>query len=210
MMMMETQPKRIFFWSPLSFTDTDDSEDSRGREGTFVYSALPLPPAHEHSDIHLKLCIWDDCLAFLIAILVFTRLLLDKIYHLTELPFDWWCNVCLFTWFDSRFFVTAIWQGKPVDLKSHRRSPLYYKRTDLCCSDRSNIKMEKKRALINRLFNLKWQQTHMRFWPLTNTSIISSQIKCWKKMPLRTTNTISKAMARPWSRNFLGKNWRRL
>ena len=39
----------------------------------------------------------------------------------------------LFTWwFDSSFsfFVTAIWDGKPVDLSSHRLSPLYYKRTD--------------------------------------------------------------------------------
>ena len=39
---------------------------------------------------------------------------------------------CLFTWwFDSSFFfVTAIWDGKPVDSNSHRLSPLYYKRTD--------------------------------------------------------------------------------
>ena len=30
--------------------DTDDSQDSRGREGTVFYSTVPLPPAHEHSD----------------------------------------------------------------------------------------------------------------------------------------------------------------
>ena len=36
----------IFFLSGFSFTDTDDSQDSRGKEET-----LPLPPAHEHSDI---------------------------------------------------------------------------------------------------------------------------------------------------------------
>ena len=28
------------------------------------------------------------------------------------------------------FFVTAIWDGKPVNSNSHRLSPLYYKRTD--------------------------------------------------------------------------------
>ena len=28
------------------------------------------------------------------------------------------------------FFVTSIWDGKPVDSSSHRLSPLYYKRTD--------------------------------------------------------------------------------
>ena len=42
-----------------------------------------------------------------------------------------WCNVCLFTWwFDSRFFVTAIWQRKPMDLNSYRLSSLCCKRTD--------------------------------------------------------------------------------
>ena len=40
-------------------------------------------------------------------------------------------SFCLFTWwFDSSIFVTAIWDGKPVDSNSHRLSPLYYKRTD--------------------------------------------------------------------------------
>ena len=38
------------------FTDTDDSQHSRGREGTIFYSSLPLPPAHEHWDIYLQLC----------------------------------------------------------------------------------------------------------------------------------------------------------
>ena len=47
-------------------------------------------------------------------------------YHLI----DWWCDVnfCLFTWwFEYSSFVTAIWDGKPVDSNSHRLSPLYYK-----------------------------------------------------------------------------------
>ena len=42
-----------FFLSGFTFTDTDDSQDSRGREGAFFYSTLPLPPPHEHSDIYL-------------------------------------------------------------------------------------------------------------------------------------------------------------
>ena len=71
------------------FTDTDDSQDSRGREGTIFYSTLPLPPAHEHWDIFLQLCMWDDYHVFLIATLVFTRLLLNEIYHVIELPFEW-------------------------------------------------------------------------------------------------------------------------
>ena len=52
----DKKPKIFFFLSGFSFTDTDDSEDSRGREGTIFYSTLLLPPAHEHSDIYLSLC----------------------------------------------------------------------------------------------------------------------------------------------------------
>ena len=51
-----TGEDNFFFLSGFSFTDTDDSQDSRGREGTIFYSTLPIPPAHEHSDIYLQLC----------------------------------------------------------------------------------------------------------------------------------------------------------
>ena len=77
----------FFFLSGFSFTDTAHSQDSRGREGTIFYSTLSLPLAHEHSDIYLQLCTWDDYHIFLIAPLVFTRLLPDEIYHLIELLF---------------------------------------------------------------------------------------------------------------------------
>ena len=70
----------FFFLSGFSFTDTDDSRDSRGREGTIFYSTLPLPAAHEHSDIYLLLCMWDEYHIFFIATLVFTRPLLDEIF----------------------------------------------------------------------------------------------------------------------------------
>ena len=46
----------IFFLSGFSFTDTDNSHDSRGREETIFYSTPPYPPAREHSDIYLQLC----------------------------------------------------------------------------------------------------------------------------------------------------------
>ena len=87
----------IFFFSiGFSFTDTDNSQDVRGRVGTIFYSTLPLPPTHEHSDINLQLCMWDNYHIFLIAPLVFTRLSLDEIYNLTELPFDW---LMMWYWF---------------------------------------------------------------------------------------------------------------
>ena len=103
--------KTCFFSIRVFFTDTHDSRDSRGRAGTNFYSTLPHPPAHEHWDIYLQLCIWDDYHVFLIATLVFTRLLLDEIYHVIEWPFEWLIDngmfVYLMTWY--LVFVTAIW-----------------------------------------------------------------------------------------------------
>ena len=60
-----------------------------------------------------------------------TRLLLDEIYNLIELPFDWLIDDAMFVFLLDELilgFVTAIWYGKPVDVSSHRLSPLYYKR----------------------------------------------------------------------------------
>ena len=70
-------PLNFFFLLVLSFTDTNDSGDSRVRERTISYSTLPLPLAYKHSDIYLQLCMWDDYHMFLIAPLVLNRLLLD-------------------------------------------------------------------------------------------------------------------------------------
>ena len=98
--------QQFFFLSEFSFTDIEDSQDSRRRKRIIFYSTLPLPPAHEHWDIYLQLCMRDNYHAFLIVTFVFTRMLLDEFYHFIKLPFDWlidwlidwWCNVCLFTW----------------------------------------------------------------------------------------------------------------
>ena len=46
----------FFFLSGFSFMDSDHSQDSRGREETFFYSTLPLPPAYKLSDIYVQLC----------------------------------------------------------------------------------------------------------------------------------------------------------
>ena len=85
-----------FFFYQGFITDTNDSQDRKGREGTIFYSNLPLPPVHEHWDIYLQLCMWDDYHVFLIATLVFTRLLLDEIYHLIELLFEWLTDDSMF------------------------------------------------------------------------------------------------------------------
>ena len=77
----------FFYQGFLSRTLTTHRTAGEGRRPS--YSTLPLPPTHENSDIYLQLYMWDDYHIFLIAPLVFTRLLLDEIYHLIELLFDW-------------------------------------------------------------------------------------------------------------------------
>ena len=91
-----TSSSSLFFSVRVFFTDTDDSQDSRGREGTSFYSNLPLQPTHKHWGIYLQFCMWDDYHIFLIATLVLTRLLLDEIYHLIELPFKWLIDEAMF------------------------------------------------------------------------------------------------------------------
>ena len=89
-------PFWVFFSIRVFFTDTNNSQDSRGKEGTIFCSTLPPLPSHEHWDIYLQLCMWNDYYVFLIATLVFTRMLLDEIYHLIKLPFEWLIDNAMF------------------------------------------------------------------------------------------------------------------
>ena len=87
----------FFFLSGFSFTNTDDSQDSRGRQRAIFYSnPSPIASSHEHSKIYLQLCMWDDYHIFLIVRLVFARLLLDEMYDRIKFPFDWLMMGCSF------------------------------------------------------------------------------------------------------------------
>ena len=65
----------------------------KGRGTSFI---PPFPPAHYHWDIYLQLCMWDYYYVFLIATLVLTKLLIDEIYHLIKLPFQWLIDDAMF------------------------------------------------------------------------------------------------------------------
>ena len=70
---------------------------------------------------YLQLCTWDAYHIFLIATLVFARLLLDEIYHLIELLFDWlmWCWFLFACWIDFRFYYSfMIWETGVLELAS--------------------------------------------------------------------------------------------
>ena len=111
----------IFFSIRFFFTDTDDSQDSRGREGKIFFSNLPLPPAHEHWEIYLQLCMWDDYQVFLIATLVFTRLLLNEIYQLIKLPFAWLTDGTMLV---SYISISGLyWEKIPGNLKQIDSGP---------------------------------------------------------------------------------------
>ena len=98
----------FFFSIRVFFADTNDSQDSRGKEGTIFYFILPLPPADEHWDIYLELCIWDNYHLLLIATLIYQTATWWDLppYRITIWVADWWSNVCLFTWWiDTRFLL---------------------------------------------------------------------------------------------------------
>ena len=109
---------RIFFFlSGFSFTDTEKSQDSRRRERTIYYSTLPLPPAHEHSDIcnfASEITRWD-LPPYWITIWLIDDVMVIFVCLLVDLILG---------------FATAIRHEKPVYLNLHWLSSLYYKRTD--------------------------------------------------------------------------------
>ena len=126
-----------FFLSRLSFTDTDDSQDSKGQQGKGGDHLISLSITFTLSRtlIHLFATLYVRWLSRIFnrnACVYQTASRWDlPPYQITIWLIDWWWNVCLLTWWiDSRLFVTAIWHGKPVVLNSYRLSHLYYKRTD--------------------------------------------------------------------------------
>ena len=125
------QKHSLFFLSGFSFTNTCGSHDSRGRERTIFYSTRPVLPAHEHSDIYLQVCMWDEYQVFLIATLLFTRLILDGTflsYHFIDWLMMELLILCLMIWFE--IFLTAVSQRRLVNFNSHQLLSLYYKWTD--------------------------------------------------------------------------------
>ena len=134
----QLERKRTFFFlSGFPFTDTDDSQDSKGREGTFWdlflfdsnTSTRSRALRHLLATLHVT---WLSHIFNRNACVYQTATRWDLLpYRITIWLIDWWCNVCLFTWWiDSRFLLQRFWHWKPVDLNSHRLSPLYYKQTD--------------------------------------------------------------------------------
>ena len=135
----------VFFHGHWQFTG------HQAKGGTIFYSTLPLPPTHKDSDIYLQLCTWDYYHIFLIAMLVFTRLLLGETYHLFKLLFDWWCNVdfCLFGCWLIRFCYSFFtWEIGGPELASTIILVLQTNRITKCASHWVRILLYKTNKLI--------------------------------------------------------------
>ena len=76
------QTKNIFFYMfGFSFTNADNSEDSRGNDGDHPYCSLTVQRGHEHLNNHFQFYNW---VMFLIISYVITRLLLSEICPVLE------------------------------------------------------------------------------------------------------------------------------
>ena len=74
---------------------------------------------HLFATLHVR---WLSHIFNHIACIYQTATLWDLPPYRITILIDWWCDIkCLFMWwFDSSFFVIAIWVGKPVDSNLHR------------------------------------------------------------------------------------------
>ena len=121
-------PFRVFFYRHWRFT----GQQGKGGDRLLFHSTTStrsLALRHLFATLHVRwlsnilnrnTCVYQTA----------TRWVLPP-YRITIWLIDRWCNVCLYTWWiDSRFLLQQFWHKKPVDLNSHRLSPLYYKRTD--------------------------------------------------------------------------------
>ena len=68
--------KTYFLISEGFLSETMTNHGAAGKETDHLNSSLPSPPACKHSEFHLHIFIWDDCLVFLIAVY------LNRVIHL--------------------------------------------------------------------------------------------------------------------------------
>ena len=156
----------FFYQGFLSRTLTTHRTEREGR-GPFFYSTLPFRPAHEHSYGSLQLCMWDVYHTFLIATLVYTRLLLDETYHLIELPFDWFIDdarfVCLLDELVLGFcYRDLTWETSGFEFASTITLVLHAKRLTKCASYCTSS------IFMGKLWNEPWS---LQFLGLRNNRI---------------------------------------
>ena len=123
-----------------ALTTHGTAEEERGQ------SVIPLYHFHPLTNISLHLGMWYDYHIFLIVPLIFTRLLLDEIYHLMQLPFVyWWYDIkflfeYVILWFWLFSYSNLRWEINGFKLASSITIELQAKRGDFFCSICSTLK----------------------------------------------------------------------
>ena len=115
------------FLSGFSFTDTDDSQDSRGRERTiFLFHSTTSTRSrtlrHLFATLHVR---WLSRIFNCNASVYQTATRWNSLPYWINIWLIDWCNACLFNWWnDSRFLLQRFWDEKPVDPNLHQLSAL--------------------------------------------------------------------------------------
>ena len=79
-------------------------QERKGGDHLIFHSTTSTRSEHWH--IYLQLCMWDDYHVFSITTLLFTATRWDlPRYWIAIWVIDWWCNICLFVWIDTRFLL---------------------------------------------------------------------------------------------------------
>lgn len=74
-----TKNSAVFFPLQFSFTDTNDSQDSREKGGTIFFPLFTFHTLTNIQTFYFQLCIWDDYFVFLIKWNAITRIFFDEI-----------------------------------------------------------------------------------------------------------------------------------
>ena len=95
-----------FFLSRFSFTDTEDSQDIRRRDRPSSFFSTTFTCSQKviywHATLHVR---WLPHI-FNYTTCNYWAATFNEIYHLGELPFDWWQFLnCLLSWCNSRFLL---------------------------------------------------------------------------------------------------------
>ena len=124
---------RTIFFSEFPFTDFSDSQKSRGGRNHVLFLSATSTCLRLFRYLFATLYVrWIPSNFNLIACTYQTTTRCDlPPYWITIWLIDnaMLISVCLFDELNL-VWIESIWHGKPMDLKSHRLLPLYYKRTD--------------------------------------------------------------------------------
>ena len=149
---------------------------------------------------------WGDYQVFLIATLVLTRLLLDDIYHLIELPFEWFIDDAVFVSLLDELILGFCYSNLTLEtggfeLASTMTLVLQANRLTKCASKIVNFfkTIDVHIAIIyQKLTRMDEEQAVLKQLKISNFNM-------WSSLTLKTFNIFSKVMIN--SSNNMTMSW---